>query len=380
MPANEKYADLEFPLGGLNLLQEVQEQPAGTTPVAENVRSINSDTLRARGGSRPGLIRYISAPPFVGADLIQHLAVIVDPQADRLGLTTAVPQDDWVEDPLNPGFYIPPGGWGYQPNPNSPPPPSPPTSSIAFVQSANGTTNTFSSPDQPLVLTLGAAPVAGHLLIVVVKHSFSSDHNQVNPSDVIVSTAVQNSGGTAFAQAGSTVVATNSSFVALNPGNPQIVYWEHYSIWYRVSTGAADQTIHVISNPTSTGGEDATEEIEIIGHALEYSGTATTSVFSAANGNEDSAGDTPTTLSSGNVATTANGLIVIAVGHTTGIAITTPSSSTFREPVGSPNAGAMNTYDHFPVNVGTENPTNATATFSGSEVAAIIAAAFKVHP
>lgn len=117
MPSNEQLADFEFPLGGINLLTEFQEQPPGTTPISINCRGINPDSLRARGGSRAGLSKYIT--DVIPADAtqtlqIQHLAVIVDPQAEALGQKFFVPDDTWVEDPLNPGTWIPPGGWGYQ--------------------------------------------------------------------------------------------------------------------------------------------------------------------------------------------------------------------------------------------------------------------------
>lgn len=125
MPSDERLVDLEFPVGGVNKLQEFQEQPPGTTPEAVNVRGTNPRSLRMRGGSRAGLSRYIDMQIPSGPGLIQHLNVIVDPQAERLGQNFIVPGEDWVEDPLNPGTFVPDGGWGYPPNPNASQPPGP---------------------------------------------------------------------------------------------------------------------------------------------------------------------------------------------------------------------------------------------------------------
>lgn len=133
MPAAERTADLEFPDAGLNVLTELQGQPPGTTAGCQNVRAVNPDSLRQRGGSRAGLVKYIPDPLITGGSVIQHLAVIVDPQADRLRTAFVPPGDDWVEDPLFPGTFVPPGGWGNQPNPEATQPSSG-SSSITFAQ------------------------------------------------------------------------------------------------------------------------------------------------------------------------------------------------------------------------------------------------------
>lgn len=134
MPTNEKLTDILFPLGGVNKLQEFQEQPPGTTPDAQNVRGTNPRSLRVRGGSRAGLAKYITMQVPSGDGVIQHLNVIVDPQAPYLPQNFTVPGDDWVEDPLNPGHFVPPGGWGNQPNPNAATPDDP-TAEVSLEQS-----------------------------------------------------------------------------------------------------------------------------------------------------------------------------------------------------------------------------------------------------
>lgn len=127
---NEKYAELEFPLSGIDVTAEFQEQKPGTTPEAINVRGFDPIARRARGGSRPGIAHF--APNAVPANtsldmIIQHLAVIVDPHATALPQNFVTPQNDWPEDPLNPGTFVPPGGWGVQDNPDVIQPPKPST-------------------------------------------------------------------------------------------------------------------------------------------------------------------------------------------------------------------------------------------------------------
>lgn len=118
MAANRD-VNLPFPVRGINVAEGFQSQPPGTTPVGVNVRATEPLTQRVRGGSRSGLSKYIRERIPEGPVLIQHLTYIVDPQADALGLAGITPGDDWVEDPRNPGFFVPPGGWGWQPNPNA---------------------------------------------------------------------------------------------------------------------------------------------------------------------------------------------------------------------------------------------------------------------
>ena len=178
----EQLADLTFPVGGLDLTQEFEDQRPQTTPSGQNVRVYEALTQRGRGGSRPGLAQYV--PQQVdGVNLIQHLNYIVDPQADALAtgfdpLDTPIPilAFGWgfgpgpfldygfptlVTGELNPryevgmggvplgnGYYTRTGGNGIQPNPNvgtatiplpppfvPPPPPPPLTLTISWNNS-----------------------------------------------------------------------------------------------------------------------------------------------------------------------------------------------------------------------------------------------------
>ncbi len=64
----DKYSDIQFPLGGIDRsdahdMQASKQTPLGvsrTTPLARNVRPYEAMTGRGRGGSRPGLVKYIA--------------------------------------------------------------------------------------------------------------------------------------------------------------------------------------------------------------------------------------------------------------------------------------------------------------------------------
>jgi hypothetical protein len=54
-----KLIDLPFPVRGMNAEDAFGTQVPGTTPLGVNVRLFEPSTDRARGGSRPGLIRLV---------------------------------------------------------------------------------------------------------------------------------------------------------------------------------------------------------------------------------------------------------------------------------------------------------------------------------
>ncbi len=60
IPPREEYIDLTFPTGGIDLTQGFERQRGGTCVDALNVRGWDPVTGRNRGGSRPGLIKYIA--------------------------------------------------------------------------------------------------------------------------------------------------------------------------------------------------------------------------------------------------------------------------------------------------------------------------------
>jgi hypothetical protein len=57
----EVLEEAPFPSHGLNLISEHESQPPGTAVQGVNVRAYEALTQRNRGGSRPGLSRYINA-------------------------------------------------------------------------------------------------------------------------------------------------------------------------------------------------------------------------------------------------------------------------------------------------------------------------------
>lgn len=78
MPSPEQLLELTFPLGGINTGTEFQLQPANTTPIAINVRSIDPIEHRNRGASRCGIRKYVDQKLGL-LSLIQHMNIIVDP-------------------------------------------------------------------------------------------------------------------------------------------------------------------------------------------------------------------------------------------------------------------------------------------------------------
>lgn len=55
--------ELMFPTKGVDLSLEFDRQPGGTTVYARNVRTQDPLDFRDRGGSRPGLSKYVAAAP-----------------------------------------------------------------------------------------------------------------------------------------------------------------------------------------------------------------------------------------------------------------------------------------------------------------------------
>ena len=72
----ESFPDMRFPEKGIDLSRGFGSQLPGTTPIAQNVRLYEPDSGSARGGSRPGLGKYVSSQPN-GSRLIQHINAVV---------------------------------------------------------------------------------------------------------------------------------------------------------------------------------------------------------------------------------------------------------------------------------------------------------------
>lgn len=79
-----KPVSVQFPLRGLDVASPYDNQPDGTSPDAVNVRSFDPFLRRMRGGSRPGLSRYINGD--IGSE-IQDINSVVLPSATALGIS-----------------------------------------------------------------------------------------------------------------------------------------------------------------------------------------------------------------------------------------------------------------------------------------------------
>lgn len=362
MPENDKIVNLEFPEGGVDQLREFQEQEPGTTPRAENVRFLNADTLRSRGGSRPGLIRYV--PDRIPADttlslVIQHLNVIVDPQAEALQQTFVTPGDDWVADPLNPGFYVPPGGWGYQPNPNAPPPvpPSPPAG--FFVQKIFGNTGVGSTPTD-LDLTLSSAPTVGSV-IAVWAYTQQNSTGDVD-GDLAVSVSVVNGVGAAYTQRGTYVVAEGAA-----GGSPGVTTYRRMSLWTRVVTSATnDRDVTITPNPDSVADPNIST-ITVQAGVVEYAELDTATPFQSFSKNQSN--PAVSSLSTGSAAGDSGDLAIAALFMDGGQS--TPAGLTDR----GPGFGTFEVYD-----ATAAGSTSVTFTFASSEAAGCAVAVLNQAP
>ena len=113
---------VDFPLKGIDRTREYQEQPPGSTAMGINVRGTDPFARRGRGGSRPGLSKYVEGRlnAWTADSEIQMLNFIVRDSADAL-LTAEEPGPDTpvIENPQIPGTLIRDGGSGAQPNANT---------------------------------------------------------------------------------------------------------------------------------------------------------------------------------------------------------------------------------------------------------------------
>ncbi len=149
MPSDVQ-AETLFPFNGIDVSSEFETQPSGTTVDAVNVRAFEPSTLRLRGGSRPGLSRYINQQ-VSGENLIQHVAFVVRTDTNALTDTEEIPSGTpSTTDPStgarNPGRSVRTGGSGRQPNRNAGN-----QQYITFIQAASGTEQILNTLAVPFV-------------------------------------------------------------------------------------------------------------------------------------------------------------------------------------------------------------------------------------
>lgn len=269
MPGNDKTANLEFPLGGLDVVAEFQEQKPGTTPVAVNVRAFDTIARRARGGSRPGIVHYApdAVPANVSLDMtIQHLNVIVDPHATALPQEFETPGDDWVEDPLNPDKYVPPGGWG---NPGGSDPDDDPGAAIALVQSQIDWVPFNNSDSSQREITWATPPTNGNIMVVIVA---TQDDQFVSPGATVT---VTNTAGSSYSMLGTYSSMTKTDNI------------HTLSIWIREAvSGSNENTVKVTPN----------QDISLLTVMSEWVGMDPAGAFDAFAKTEDSVGANPMTV------------------------------------------------------------------------------------
>jgi hypothetical protein len=105
---DEQFVTLTFPLAGVNTSTPFAEQAQLTTALGTNVRSFEPQARRQRGGSRPGLVKYIADPVVAADSPVQWLTFIVDPQAPAL-----LADDTVIWSPDGPPFPSGGGSGGY---------------------------------------------------------------------------------------------------------------------------------------------------------------------------------------------------------------------------------------------------------------------------
>jgi hypothetical protein len=106
---NDTPATAPFPTKGLDVSHAHGVQPPGTTPVGTNVRVCEPSTLRLRGGSRPGLGKYVAGQVPVGSELVQELNTVIIADAAAIDGGIDDPGTDLVDDPSSDG---PSPSWG----------------------------------------------------------------------------------------------------------------------------------------------------------------------------------------------------------------------------------------------------------------------------
>lgn len=113
---------ITFPVAGIDLSQSFANQRQNTTPVGQNVRAYEPTTQRARGGQRPGLVKYV--PTQVnGLNLVQNLNIVVGSGYDPPGGTTQPSQSGRVVSLVGVAqgsvFVTGPGGTVWAPTTNN---------------------------------------------------------------------------------------------------------------------------------------------------------------------------------------------------------------------------------------------------------------------
>lgn len=255
----DKDVPLQFPLAGLNVATEFGRPPKLTAPVAANVRAHDALANRKRGGSRPGLSRLAAGRVPAGANLIQHLNVVVDPTEPALaaGGTLDLAGDELYEDPHSPGTYVRKGGSGIQMGRNVSHTLANTPASIAFVRKQHEFF--FDAADGTRTMTLSTQPGLNNLLVVVVTTLVANVG--AGPTACRVS-FLRNALLNEFTQLGAPLGYADTRY---NVGQATEGVYE-MSMWYRIADAGANDTS--IRFTVANGGVGRNVSVSV----LEYSG------------------------------------------------------------------------------------------------------------
>lgn len=102
MPEQEQNLPFPFPLYGIDTSVPFSKQPEQTTAEGNNVRAYEPETQRGRGGSRPGMSKFIPSR-VSGVHEIQCLDLVVRTDGDALTDNFDDPGADAVGDPSDGG-------------------------------------------------------------------------------------------------------------------------------------------------------------------------------------------------------------------------------------------------------------------------------------
>ncbi len=330
MPDDPKQLNLVFPLKGIDVTQEFQLQPPGTTPDALNVFSQDAIAHRNRGGSRPGLTKKPAGQLNRGTTVFQHLNLIVDPSTDALPQNFYSPEPDWIPHPRFPDVLVPPEGTGDQIIEQSSP-------GIAFVQSKFA----LATSGAEVPVTFNSNVTIGNEVLLFVSTNTSSAGTQVS---------VVNNSSVALTQVG--------GYVELQ--SPVILgTYVSLSLWRIRATAAGNTTLKV--TPSTSYGSVA------LG-ALEYSGVRTTlPVDDTAENSDTNLG--PANMTTGNLLIGFNGDMAIAGFSNTGDAtpgwtVGAGQNSRINE---AATSHALRITDRLPVNAAS-SPITMTADVDGGDI------------
>lgn len=258
----EQEVGVIFPLAGIDSTCEFSRQPPDTTPSGVNVRTYETITRRARGGSRQGQTEYVASQVNGVAAQVQHLNVLVDPQDPALDEPVDQTQPfPTVLDPSssnngpgsggprNFGRYVRVGGGGNVPNRNNPHR----SGVIQFVANTStfvfGQQNVFGGQSKS-TFNLNLQPAAGNKIIlslVTAAGNVVNGPNPANPSGPCRPASVTTGSNFSYTQVGGGSFFAEYSLPQFGPGS--LLSYFSVSQWHYQSTGAyTDQSVIVTSS------------------------------------------------------------------------------------------------------------------------------------